>query len=65
MKPQTNNTLLTAGCKRHVLASCVALLMSVSTSGAVLAQSVAANVSDLTIASSGLTSLPVGEVSLV
>lgn len=65
MKPQTNNTFLTAGRKRHVLASCVALIMSVSTSGAVLAQSVAANVSDLTIASSGLTSLPVGEVSLV
>jgi hypothetical protein len=65
MKPQTNNTLLTAGRKRHVLASCVALLMSVSASGAALAQSVATNVSDLTIASSGLTSLPVGEVSLV
>lgn len=65
MKPQTDNTFLTAGCKRRVLASCVALIMSGSLTTTTLAQSVGVDIAEMTISASANALMPVGEVSLV
>lgn len=65
MKPQTHNTFLTAGCKRRVLASCVALLMAGSVTNASFAQSVGNDLGDMAISASADALMPVGEVSLV
>jgi len=64
MRPHADNSLLTAGQKRQVLACCVALVLAASITNSAVAQSVAVDTGSLAIGSE-VRPAPVGEVSLV
>ena len=64
MKPHADNSLLTTGQKRRVLACGIALVLAASISHTALAQSVAVDTGPLALGSE-VALAPVGEVSLV
>ena len=65
MRPQSDNTILTARQQRRMLAACVALILSGSLTSAAVAQSGVADAGNLTASASAEFLPPVGEVSLV
>jgi len=65
MRPQSDNTILTARQQRRMLVACVALILSGSLTSAAVAQSGVADAGNLTVSASAELLPPVGEVSLV
>ena len=65
MRPQSDNTILTARQQRRMLAACVALILAGSFTSAAIAQSGVADAGNPAVSASAELLPPVGEVSLV